>query len=81
MDEINNEITDRMERAKARYGKFASTHEAIGVALEEWDELKDAVRSNRLASIEYECMDLAAVLVRLASQIREQNYVWERSQK
>lgn len=53
-------------RAQERYGDFASTHEALGVASEEWDELKDAIRANDLVQVRYECIDLAAVLLRLA---------------
>lgn len=59
-------IEERIERAAARYGNFASTHEALGVACEEWDELREAIRSNSLGSVYIECLDLAAVLVRLA---------------
>ena len=63
------ELAARIEKATARYGGFASTHEAMGVALEEWDEFRDAVKSNDLDEIRKEALDLAAVLVRLAGQI------------
>ena len=68
--EIMAEIEARIEAATKRYGAFASTHEALGVACEEWDELRDAIRSNKLESVRYECLDLAAVLIRLARAVR-----------
>lgn len=61
-----NEIRLRAMRAHARYGNFASTHEALGVALEEWDELREAVHRNGMSDIADEAIDLAAVLLRLA---------------
>ena len=70
--ETYNEIADRMRRADERYGNFASTHEMLGVALEEWDELKDEVRQNDLENIAHECLDLAAVLIRFVDQIGDE---------
>lgn len=58
-------IETRIAAADARYGPFASTHEALGVACEEWDELREAIRSNDLEHVKRECLDLAAVLIRL----------------
>ena len=78
---VIQEIQERINRARERYGEFASTHEALGVALEEWDELRAAVHSNALASVEHECLDLAAVLIRLAEDLRKSNYTKERSVK
>jgi len=66
---IEGELKSRIEKARARYGDFASTHEALGVALEEWEELKDAVRANAPSSVYEECLDLAAVLIRLAESL------------
>ena len=68
--EILTSIEKRISAAQARYGAFASTHEAIGVAHEEWDELRSAVQSNKLGSVEWECLDLAAVLIKLARDLR-----------
>lgn len=42
---ILSAIETRIAAAHARYGDFASTHEALGVAVEEWDELLDAIRA------------------------------------
>ena len=59
----------RIIAADARYGAFASTHEAMGVALEEWDELRDAIKANNLAAVAHEALDLAAVCIRLHDQL------------
>jgi hypothetical protein len=72
-DDILYEVGTVMGRAEARYGRIASTHEGLGVALEEWDELRAAIHANDLRGIERECIDLAAVLVRLARACRN----WE----
>lgn len=74
-------IHARMEAAGMRYGPFASTHEALGVAVEEWDEFRDAIRDNDLAQIEHECLDLAAVLLRLAVSLRHSESTRNRSTK
>lgn len=79
--EIINEISARMKLAELRYGPFASTHEAMGVALEEWDELREAIRSNDIEAIEYEALDLASVLVRMATACRENEGFKNRSGK
>ena len=71
----------RIAAAHARYGDFASTHEALGVAVEEWDELLDAIRENKLASVEWECLDLAAVLIRLARNLQTSDTTRRRSVK
>jgi hypothetical protein len=81
VDKTILEIKQHILLSKKKYGAFASTHEAMGVALEEWHELVCALQSNKLGDIENECVDLAAVLIRLASQIKENNYTWDRSVK
>jgi NTP pyrophosphatase (non-canonical NTP hydrolase) len=75
------EVEYLMTHAQTRYGDFASMHEALGVACEEWDELRAAIHSNKLESVRDECLDLAAVLIRLASQIRTNDKLRERSGK
>ena len=70
MRALLQELDARIESAAARYGDFASTHEALGVASEEWDELREAIRSNDLQAVESECLDLAAVCIRLALSLR-----------
>lgn len=80
-DALIAEVLARMAAAQARYGEFASTHEALGVACEEWDELRDAIRANNLGGVEQECIDLAAVLIRLAHSLRVSSYTRDRSVK
>lgn len=80
-DDLIYEVEERISAAGKRYGAFASTHEALGVACEEWDELRDAIRANALASVEQECLDLAAVLIRLTRDLRNSNYTKARSVK
>lgn len=63
------EISGRIIAAHYRYGNFSSTHEALGVACEEWDELRAAIHSNDLTQVKHECLDLAAVLIRLAESL------------
>lgn len=81
LDNVIEQMRGVIESAHCKYGDFASTHEALGVALEEWNELQAAIQANKLGSVEHECVDLAAVLIRLADQIRNLNYEWERSVK
>lgn len=69
--EIEEAIDARIRDAEARFGPFASTHESLGVACEEWAELIDAIRMNKLGSVQQEALDLAAVLIRLAGQCEE----------
>jgi len=62
-------LYDRIDEADSLYGDFQSTHEALGVAVEEWQELGDEIRANDPEKIKRECLDLAAVLIRLHDQI------------
>lgn len=81
MQTIFNEIQAVADRAALRYGPPASTQEALGVAIEEWDELRDAVRANDLQQVKAECIDLAAVLVRLAMSCNGDGDFYKRSVK
>ncbi len=65
------DLEARVKAADARYGTFSSTAEALGVALEEFQELTEAVRSNVLQDVASEALDLAAVCIRLAMQIED----------
>lgn len=71
MNAILTAVIAKADQAEAWYGPFASTHEALGVALEEWDELRAAIHANNLQATQAECIDLAAVLVRLARDLRD----------
>lgn len=76
-----NAIEDRIIMANKKYGPFASTHEAMGVACEEWDEFRDAIKSNDFEKITEECLDLAAVLIRLARELTVEQELQRRSTK
>lgn len=56
--------------ADAKYGDFASMHEAYGVLLEEVAELFDEVRRKERSTLhlEAEAIDIAAVALRIAQQ-------------
>lgn len=79
--DVMQEIEDRITIAEGRYGPFASTHEAMGVAMEEWDEFREAVRSNDLLGVYAECLDLAAVLIRFAHTVSTNEDTKNRSVK
>lgn len=76
-----DEIIARIKRANERYGPLASSHEGLGVALEEWNELQEAVKSNIPSDIAWECLDLAAVLIRMAENITGNKQTQNRSKK
>lgn len=78
---LDAQIYTRILAADARYGHFASTHEALGVASEEWDELREAVRANDIAAVRAEALDLAAVMLRLWEQLGEDEAMLKRSVK
>jgi len=65
-DQIVMGVCAEIERAQERYGDFASTHEALGVLTEEYYELVEAIRGNRLDRIQREAVQVAAVALRLA---------------
>ena len=79
--EVIAEIKSHMEAAQARYANFASTHEALGVIFEEFDELTEAIRANRIEAVREEAIDLAAVLIRLAEECRSNQNFLKRSIK
>jgi NTP pyrophosphatase (non-canonical NTP hydrolase) len=75
------ETLSRAEHAHKRYGSFASTHEVMGVILEEWGELQTAIQANKLGSVREECLDIAAVCLRLAHACENDEALIERSRK
>lgn len=68
---VETDVRSRALIAAAEYGSFASSHEALGVASEEWDEFKDAIHANDLKAAAHEAIDLAAVLMRFAAAVSE----------
>ncbi len=65
-DRLLTALITRMDAAQACYSDFASTHEALGVALEEWTELIAEIHANNATGIRDEALDLSAVCLRLA---------------
>lgn len=74
-------LKTRMADQDEQYGPFASTQEALGVCLEEWDELRAAIHANDLDAVQKECLDLAAPLLRLAEQLFVNQGLRRRSRK
>ena len=52
------------ERARDKWGPFRSTHEALGVLIEELDELRAAIHANDTDAARHESMQVAAVAYR-----------------
>lgn len=63
---VRQRINAEVSRAQTKYGPFTSTHEALGVLIEEVDELKEAIHANSMKSIEIEAIQVSAVARRLA---------------
>lgn len=61
-------VAHEAEEAAAIYGPFKSTHEALGVLTEEFHELIAAIRSNDLAAVSREAIQVSAVAARLSDQ-------------
>jgi len=64
-DAAIDNVRREAETSAARYNGFNSTHEALGVLVEEFDELRAAIHANKLASISREACQVAAVALRL----------------
>jgi hypothetical protein len=77
--ECSQALGDRIRIANATYGPPASTHEAMGVALEEWSELQAAVHLNAINAIREEALDLAAILIRMYDELRPSSEMAKRS--
>ena len=58
-------VVEEADLAAARYGDFKSTHEALGVLSEEFHELTEAIRENKLGTISHEALQVSAVALRL----------------
>lgn len=74
-DSVMSEVVREYTEACDRYGvAFTSSHEGLGVLIEELDELKSAIHSNKLAAIQYEAIQVAAVAIRLARSCRHSRF-------
>lgn len=63
---VENGIDQCITDADRRYGPPMSAHEMLGVIVEEYAELIEAIRSGKIMSVQWEAMDLAAACIRLA---------------
>lgn len=67
------DVLEEIQRIRARYGPLASTHEGLGVLLEEFEELKDEIKkppnSFRSDLLRHEAIQVAAVATRIASDL------------
>ena len=78
-DHAKSLIATEIRKADERYGPFHSTHEGLGVLVEEFEELKDAIRSNGLEAVAKEAIDVAAVATRIAVSL-DDKHTRQRSQ-
>lgn len=67
LDQVIEEVRAEIQRIDEKYGPPASTHESLGVILEEFDELRQAIHANKLAGVLMEATQLAACALRLAA--------------
>ena len=58
---ILNRLTYRL--AQKGRGSFIGSHETLGIIAEEYDELKDAVRSDDPQEVERELVDIAVACI------------------
>jgi DNA-binding FadR family transcriptional regulator len=66
IDELFGAVLGEASRASQRYGDFASSHEALGVLVEEHQELLEAIRANDIDRIRTEAIQVSAVALRIA---------------
>ena len=66
--EIARLVFTEIDKAEDRFGPFRSSHEALGVLLEEFDELKEAIQRNDRMDVQAEAIQVAAVAMRLADR-------------
>lgn len=72
---LTDAMRNEMAHAQARYGPFASTHEAFGVLTEEVAELTEAIRGNRMDRIRGEALQVATVALRLAESCEDREFI------
>lgn len=64
-----DDLHEHIKKAHGLYGAPTSSHESLGVLLEEFDELRQAIHANKRESIREEAIDIAAAAMRLALAI------------
>ncbi|MDD3906508.1 MAG: hypothetical protein PHS46_08330 [Candidatus Omnitrophica bacterium] len=67
--DIVRSVVSELRSANRKYPLFNSSHEAMGVILEEWEELKDEIKANRVtengySTAEEEAIQLAAMAIK-----------------
>ncbi len=60
-------VLHEARKAQDKYGPPSSSHESLGVLLEEFQELTSAIRGRSLAEVAKESIQVAAVALRLAA--------------
>lgn len=73
MNLVMQAIMEEAERSFGRYGSPASTQESLGVLVEEFDELKEAIHANAADRIYHEAVQVAAVAYALAFTLHSGN--------
>ena len=77
VESLQDEIFDEWQRAREKFGPFASSHEGFAVLLEEVDELKAEVWSNetrnpdRTAKMRKEAVQVAAMALRFLTDVTD----------
>ena len=75
LDFYLTEITTELDRALKKHGNFNSTHEALGVILEEFEELKEAIKNGDEENGTEEAIQLAAMCLKLL--LASNKLVWK----
>jgi hypothetical protein len=75
MTDLTSKLRIEADQAQARYGDFASTHEALGVLTEKYHELVTAIQGNRMDRIRQEALQVSAVALRLAEACEKTGFV------
>lgn len=65
--DLSTAVVSEVAEADRKYGPFTSTHEGLGVLLEEVAELTDAIRANDGDAIKVEAIQVSAVAYRIAA--------------
>ena len=70
-----NKVDNQLEQVSAKYGSFASLHEAYGVLIEEIRELESEIfkKHRDFDRVEAETIDCITVLVRLYEFAKTRN--------
>lgn len=62
---VSTRVICELSRALEKHGDFNSTHEALGVILEEFEELKEEIKAGREKEACGEAVQLAAMCFKL----------------